>query len=160
MGVIKFILRVFGWLVTFVLQVAASFLTVFLFSVIFGWVDSQSRFGWLFLLLIVWSGYMIGINLVGQAALRWVWKGSRLLRSQRLIGTAVGALIPLLILLPIGYSVPMGDEGTQFYDLVSNNWQPVLAQTSLFAGIVGFYIPGFLRSSKSEGLGKGNRRGK
>jgi len=160
MGVIKLILRVFGWLVTFLLQVAASFMTVFLFSVIFGWVDTLSRIGWLFLILMIWTGYMIGINLVGQAALKWVWKGSRPLLSQRLIGTAVGALIPLLILLPIGFSVPIGDEGTQFYDLVSNNWQPILAQTSLFLGIVGFYIPGLLKSSKSEGLGKGNKRGK
>ena len=159
MGVIKFILCVFGWLVTFVLQVAASFLTVFLFSVIFGWVNTLSRIGWLFLILIIWSGYMIGINLVGQAALKWVWKGSRRIVPLRMIGSAVGVLIPLLILVPIGYSVPMGDEGTQFYDLVSNNWQPILAQTSLFAGIVGFYIPGFLRSSKTEGLEKGNKRG-
>ena len=98
---------------------------------------------------MIWTGYVIGINLVGQAALRWVWKSSKPLLYQRLIGTAVGALIPLLILLPIGLSVPMGDEGTQFYDLVSNNWQPILAQTSLFAGIVGFYIPGLLKTKKN-----------
>ena len=149
MGVIKFILRVLGWLLTFIFQVAGSFVTVFLLSVIFGWVDTLSRVGWLFLLLMIWCGYMIGINLVGQAALKWVWKGSKRIFTQRLIGSAIGALIPLLILVPIGYSIPIGAEGTQFYDLVSNNWQPTLAQTSLFLGIVGFYIPGLLKNNKN-----------
>jgi hypothetical protein len=148
MGVIKFILRIIGWLVTIILQVAGSFLTTFLFSVIFGWVEIQTRLGWLALLLMVWVSYLIGINLVGQAALRWVWKSSKLLTAQRLAGTAVGAIIPLLILLLIGYSVPMGTEGTHYFDLVTNNWQPILAQASLFTGIVGFYVPGVLRAHK------------
>jgi hypothetical protein len=88
--------------------VAASFLIIFLFSVIFAGVDTYSRMGWLFLLFMIWLGYVVGINLVGQAALRWVWKGSKLLVRQRLIGTAIGAFIPLLILLLIGFSVPVG----------------------------------------------------
>jgi hypothetical protein len=154
MGVIKFILRLIGWLVTIIFQVTGSFLIIFLFSVVFAGVDTQSRLGWLALLFVIWVSYVIGINLVGQAALRWIWKGSRLLGWQRLIGTAVGALIPLLILLPIGYSVPVGDEGTRFYDLVSNNWQPILAQASLFAAIVGFYFPGLLKTNKEPVTGE------
>lgn len=145
MGVIKFILHLIGWLVTIILQIAASFLIIFLFSVIFAGVDTTSRAGWLALLIVIWLGYVIGINLVGFAALRWVWKGVRVLMTQRLIGTMVGALIPLLILLPIGYSVPMGEEGTRFYDLVTNNWQPILAQAALFTAIVGYYVPSILR---------------
>jgi hypothetical protein len=148
MGVIKFILRIIGWLVTIIFQVAGSFLTTFLFSLIFGWVDIQSRLEWLALLFVVWLSYLIGINLVGQAALRWIWKSDKLLVSQRLIGTAVGAIIPLLILIPIGFSVPMGGESTQYYDLVTNNWQPVMAQASVFAGIIGFYLPGLLKNNK------------
>lgn len=153
MGVIKFILHLIGWLVTFILQIAASFLIIFIFSVIFASADSTSRLGWLALLFIVWLGYMIGINLVGQVALRWVWKGVQLLPRQRLIGTAVGALIPLLILLVIGYSVPVGDEGTRFYDLVTNNWQPILAQASLFAAIVGYYVPGLVKVKSEPVMG-------
>jgi hypothetical protein len=148
MGVIKFILRIIGWLVTIIFQVAGSFLTTFLFSLIFGWVDIQSRLEWLALLFVVWLSYLIGINLVGQAALRWAWKSDKLLVVQRLIGTAVGAIIPLLILIPIGFSVPMGGESTQYYDLVTNNWQPVMAQASVFAGIIGFYLPGLLKNNK------------
>ena len=152
MGVIKFILRIIGWLVTIIFQVAGSFLTTFLFSLIFGWVDIQSRLEWLALLFVVWLSYLIGINLVGQAALRWIWKSDKLLVSQRLIGTAVGAIIPLLILIPIGFSVPMGGESTQYYDLVTNNWQPVMAQASVFAGIIGFYLPGLLKRNKEPVL--------
>ncbi len=147
MGAIKFILRIIGWLATIIFQVAGSFLTTFLFSLLFGWVEIESRLGWLAILFVVWVSYMIGINLVGQVALRWVWKSDKLLVAQRLIGTALGAIIPLLILIPIGFSVPMRAEGTQYYDLVTNNWQPIMAQASVFTGIIGFYLPGLLKSN-------------
>ncbi len=145
MSAIKFILRLLGWLVTIILQIAVSFLIIFLFSVIFAGVDTTSRLSWLFLLFFIWLGYVIGVNLVGYGALRWVWKNIRLLTAQRLVATMIGALIPLLILLSIGYSVPVGDAGTRFYDLVTNNWQPILAQVSLFATILGYYLPGVLK---------------
>jgi hypothetical protein len=146
MGVIKFIVRIIGWLVTIVLQYAASNLVIFIFSVIFAGVDTISRIGWLALLLVIWVGFLLGINLVGWAALRWAWKDTRPLAKQRLLGSAIGAIIPLLILIPIGYSVPVGDAGTSFYDLVTNNWQPIMAQASFFAGIVGFYVPGLIKT--------------
>jgi len=153
MGMLKFILRLVGWLVTIILQIAVAFLIIFLFSVIFAGADTQSRLGWLALLFVIWVSYVIGINLVGQAALRWVWQEVRSLTRQRLVATAVGAFIPLLILLPIGYSIPVGDEGTRFYDLVSNNWQPILAQAALFAAIVGFYLPGILKIKSGPATG-------
>ncbi len=146
MAVIKFILHIIGWLATILLQIAFSFIIIFLFSIFFADVGSSSRLGWLALLFVIWLAYVIGINLVGALALRWAWKSIQPLATLRLIGTATGALIPLLILLVIGYRVPVGNEGTRFYDLVTNNWQPVLTQTSLFAAIVGYYLPGMFRS--------------
>jgi len=154
MGVIKFILRLLGWLVAIILQIAVSFLFIFLFSVLFAGVDTTSRLGWLALLLVIWLSYIVGINLVGSAALRWVLPGFAPQMSTRLLGTAVGSLIPLLILLPIGYSVPIGIEGTRFYDLVTNNWQPILVQASLFAAIVGYYLPGFFKGKPLTSQGK------
>jgi hypothetical protein len=148
MGLIKFILHIIGWLFTIILQIELSFLIIFLFSLFFADVGSTSRMGWLGLLFVIWLAYVVGINLVGSVALRWVWKGIQHLATLRLIGTAVGALIPLLILLVIGYRVPVGNEGTRFYDLVTNYWQPVLTQTSLFAAIVGYYVPGLLRGKR------------
>jgi len=149
MAVIKFVQHLVGWLVTIILQIAVSFLIIFLFSVLFAGVDTTSRAGWLALLFVIWLSYVIGINLVGIAALRWVWKGVKVLVTPRLIGTMVGALIPLLILLPIGYSIPVGDQGTRFYDLVTNNWQPILTQAALFTAILGYYLPSFF-GVKSE----------
>ena len=148
MGVIKFILHLFEWLVIIIFQIVASYLIIFLFSLIFSGVDTTSPAGWLAPLSGIWLGYVIGINLVGQIAFRWVWRGIRVLPAQRLLGTAVGALIPLLILLPIGFSVPVKDAGTRFYDLVTNSWQPILAQASLFAAIVGYYVPGMMKVNR------------
>ena len=77
-----------------------------------------------------------------------------LLIRQQLIGTAVGVMILLLILMAIGYCVSTGSEGTQYYDLVTHNWQPILAQAALFLGAVGFYIPGLLKSNKESMIGE------
>jgi hypothetical protein len=144
MKVIQFISDILGWLLTLVFQVVVSYLAVFLLSVVFKGVDTSTRLGWLESLLGIWLGYLIGINLVGQVTLRWAWKSVRLLSVPRLIGSALGALIPLLIILPIGYSVPIGVSGTRFYTLVTDTWQPILAQAALFASILGFYLPGML----------------
>jgi hypothetical protein len=148
MGVIRFILNIFGWLVTIILQIALSFLIIFLFSLLFPGLDTHSRLGWLAVLLGIWLGYGIGINFVGQIALRWVWRGIRVLPAQRMLGTAIGALLPLLILLPIGFSIPVGDTGMRFYDLVTDHWQPILAQVSLFIAILGYFIPGLLNVNR------------
>ena len=144
MRVIKLFLRSLGWLAIIIIQIVAAYFFIFLFSVIFSGVDSTSRVGWLASLFGIWLGYVIGINLIGQITLRWVWRGIRVLPVQRLLGTVIGAFIPLLILLPIGFSVPVGDSGTLFYELVSKNWQPILAQTSLFAAILGYFVPGVI----------------
>jgi hypothetical protein len=148
MNVVKFILRLVGWLITIILQIAASFAMILLFSIIFSGVDTISRPGWLFLLFGIWLGYIIGINLVGQVALHWVWKGFRLLTLQRLVSSMIAALLPLLVLIGIGLGVPIGDVGTDFYDIVTNHWQPILAQASLFTAIVGYYLPDFLKRNR------------
>jgi hypothetical protein len=153
MGVLKFILRVIGWMVTIIVQVAASNIVVFIFSLLFGWMEIKTLLGWLTLLFAVWLGYVIGVNLAGQAALRLVWKDVSPLTRQRLIGSAVGALVPLLLLLVIGYSVSIGTQSSNFYDLVTNNWQPILAQVSMFAAVLGFYIPGIMKISTETKMG-------
>lgn len=151
MKAINLIARILGWLVTIILQITASFLIIFLFSVIFGGIDTTSRLGWIALLFFIWLGYVLGVNLIGYASLRWIWKNIPLLPIQRLVGTMIGAFIPLLILLPIGYSVPVGDSGSSFFNLVTNNWQPILAQVSLFASILGYYVPGVLKPKVTSG---------
>ena len=147
MRLLKSILRMLGLLVILILQAAATQLVVFLFSVIFSWIDISTRLGWILLLVMIWLGYMVGINLVGWLALRYAWKEIPPLTLQRLIGSAIGVLFPLLILLVIGYTLPVGDVGTPFYNLVTNNWQPILAQTAVLAGLIGYYVPGVVRRS-------------
>ncbi len=137
MRLINFVLRVLGWVVIVILQIAVSFLVIFFFSVVFAGLDTTSRLGWLALLFFIWLGYVIGVNLVGDAYLHWVQKTFPLLTLPRLLGTMIGAIIPLIILLPSGFSVPVGDVGSTFSTLVTNDWQPVLAQAALFTAILG-----------------------
>ncbi|MGE5123240.1 MAG: hypothetical protein ACM3H7_01890 [Acidobacteriaceae bacterium] len=147
MSVLRFVLHLLGWIFTVVFQFVGSYLIIFVLSVIFAGVDVTSRGGWLLLLFIIWLGYVLGVNLVGTIALRWVWQGVPFLGMQRLIGSMAGALLPLVILLIVGYSVPAGGEGSRFNALITNNWQPILAQASLFASIVGYFVPGMLRQN-------------
>jgi hypothetical protein len=148
MSVVNFILRLIGWLITIILQIAASFLMILLFSIIFAGVDAISRPGWLLLLFGIWLGYVVGINLIGLLALRWIWRGFRPLTVQRLVGSIIGAALPLLVLIGIGLGVPIGDVGTSFYDIVTNHWQPILVQAALFTAIVGYYVPDFLKRNR------------
>jgi hypothetical protein len=147
MGAVKFILRLIGWVVTITLQMVVSYQIIYMLSVIFAEVDSTSRLGRLFLLFMIWLGYVVGISAVGLVAISWVWKGVRRLELQRLIGAAIGAFIPLFILLLIGYSLHVGDVGSFSYHLMTDNWQTLLAQTALYAGMLGFYIPGILKTN-------------
>ena len=142
MGAFRFILHMIGWIFTVVFQIVGSYLIIFVLSIIFAGVNTGSRGGWLILLIMIWLGYVLGVNLIGTIALRWVWQGVPLLPLQRLAASAAGAFLPLAILLVIGLSVPAGGEGSRFYNLVTNNWQPILAQAALFASIAGYFVPG------------------
>jgi hypothetical protein len=144
MAVIKSILRLLGWLLTMIAQVIASNITVFIFSLLFGWMVIDTHLEWFVLLFIVWFAYVLGVNLAGQAALRLTWKSVRPLTRERIIGSAIGAMIPLLALFLLGLTVPFGNTGSEFYDLVTDNWQPILAQASMFATVLGFYIPALI----------------
>ncbi len=153
MGIVKFVLRILGWIVIVIFQIAVSLFVIFLFTVVLAGVDTTSRPGWLALLFFIWLGYVIGVNLVGDIYFHWLQKTFPLLPSQRLIGTMLGALIPLIILLPIGYSVPVGDAGSSFATLVTNGWQPILVQASLFTAILGYYLPGVIPPKKPQTIG-------
>ena len=138
----RFILYVLGWLFTIILQIAASYIIIVIITFIFAGLDTTTRSGWLVTLFFLWFGYITGVTLVGLAALRWAWKSAHLDPRRRLLGAAVGAIVPLLVLIPIGFSVPAGDFGAGINDLVGNTWQPALAQASVFCAVVGFYLPG------------------
>jgi hypothetical protein len=141
MQVFKFVLRVLDWVAVAILQIIASYFVIFLFSIFFAGVDRTTRSGWLESLIGIWASFVIGVSLVGLLNLYWFRKEMALLPWKRVLTTAIGALIPLLILLPIGYSVPVGDTGSSFYELITVHWQPILVQASIFAAIVGFYVP-------------------
>jgi hypothetical protein len=145
MGILRFVLRVLDWVVTAILQVVVSYFIILLFSIIFSGVDRTTRTGWLASLLGIWLSFVVGTSLVGLANLYWLRKDIRLLPWLRILATAIGALIPMIILLPIGFSVPVGNTGSSFYNLVTVQWQPILVQASIFAAIVGFYVPSLVR---------------
>ncbi len=146
MKVLLSFFRIIGWLITITVQIIASYLAILLIDSIFSGLGNITRASWLVSLFVDWLGFVIGVNLVGYIALRWIWKVKVAFR-QRLIISMVGAIIPLAILLPIGYSLPVGDAGSSFADLVTNTWQPILVQASLFAAIVGYFIPSVLKRS-------------
>jgi hypothetical protein len=150
MTVLRFLLRVIGWLIVAIFQFIVSYFIIFLFSIVFAGVDRTTRSGWLVSLVGIWVSFVIGVSLVGLAYLYWLRKDMRLLVWKRVLATAIGALIPLAILLPIGFSVPVGDTGSSFYDLVTVHWQPILVQAAIFAAIVGFYVPGLFSTAVSS----------
>jgi len=61
-----------------------------------------------------------------------------------LIGTAIGGLIPILVLIGIRMVIAPNGTESQFKDVIANQWQPRLTSSSLVTGLVGFFLPGWM----------------
>ena len=126
-----------GWLLTIILQAAASVLLIIGISSLVATLRLDTRYG-LFVDFMLWVGHVLGINLVGWLAFRWVWKDIQPKTRQRLIGSGIGALIGWLLLLFIGDLVPVEAVGTPTYHLLTY----VILLVLVLGGLVGYYLPG------------------
>lgn len=143
----KKILRIVGWIFTILNQAVMGYLTIFLFSVMGSTLltpDNTSWGGWLINLLLVWLGFGIGVYSVGALSLNLGWSGSPKKYRARLIGTAIGGLIPILVLIGIRMVIAPNGTESQFKDVIANQWQPRLTSSSLVTGLVGFFLPGWM----------------
>ncbi len=127
----------FGWLLTILLQAAAAVGLVIGMSSLVAALRLDTRYG-LFVDFLLWLGHVLGINLVGWLAFRWIWKDIQPKTRQRLIGSGIGALIGWLLLLFIGDLVPVESVGTSTYHLLTY----VILLVLVLGGLVGYYLPG------------------
>jgi hypothetical protein len=140
MNLNKRILRLFGWLLTIILQAAAGLLLTIAVAGAASTLQLDSRYDFL-VNLMLWLGPVAGINLVGWMALNWVWKDVPKKVLQRLIGCGIGALIGWLFLLVFGSRIPVGNVGTPFYYYLTY----ITLLVFVLAGLVGYYVPGLRR---------------
>ena len=127
----------FGWLLTILLQAAAAVLLIIAISSLVAALRLDTRYI-LFVDFLLWLSHVLGINLVGWLAFRWVWKDIQPKTRQRLIGSGIGALIGWLLLLFIGDLVPVEAVGTPTYHLLTY----VILLVLVLGGLVGYYLPG------------------
>ena len=144
MKVTQLLFRSFAWGVTVLLQLIGALVVIFLLSLMVT-AEPVNLGGWLLLILAIWLGGCTGIFGVGWLALRFYWKQSPRRWRVRLLTTLACYMVPLLVLLGIGLSVPFGGMDSQFYDTISNNWQPTLSQIGLALGVLGFHLPSWFR---------------
>ena len=133
------------WLVTVSLQVMAAYLVVFVISILWGLikVNAITQVGWIFIIALVWLGFSLGIGTVGWLRLRKSQSSVSLI--QRLVASALAGLMPVAILLVMGLQLDFSDQ-LQFEAIITKHYQPRLLDVSLLLGILGFYLPGWLRT--------------
>ena len=133
------------WLVTVSLQVLAAYLVVFVISILWGLikVNAITQVGWIFIIALVWLGFSLGIGTVGWLRLRKSQSSVSLI--QRLVASALAGLMPVAILLVMGLQLDFSDQ-LQFEAIITKHYQPRLLDVSLLLGILGFYLPGWLRT--------------
>ncbi len=116
------------WAGVVILQLIMTQVVTFLFSMFIPNVEQFQQSHALLFALIVGLSFSVGVLLAGWLALKFGWlKGNPKLLA-RLIGTLMGAYVPLMIALII-YRV-----------IVAGN--PFLT-VSILLGILGYHIPGW-----------------
>ena len=117
------------------LQFIMTQITTLLFSFFLpGMEDFPQRYPALFV-VILGIMYSTGIYLIGWLAIHWRWLQIKPLVRARLIGTVIGAYLPLLLALLI---YPSLEAGNPFFFI------------AILTGLVGFYLPGWIKGKTTS----------
>jgi len=123
----KFI-RFLAWLGVVILQLVMTQVVTFLISMLIPSLEGiQQAKPWLFALVLGIS-FSIGVFLTGWAALKWHWLKTRPILSIRLVGTILGACLPLFLAL---FLYPWLEPGNPFFFI------------SGLMSVIGFHVPGW-----------------
>ena len=119
------------------LQYIMSQVVTFIFSLIFPITDTfiTTRPG--VFILILGICFTFGIFLTGWASIHWRWLKIKPVWIPRLVGTLIGAFVPLILALILYHPI---EPGNPFFFI------------SIFAAIIGFYIPALLPEKESAVL--------
>lgn len=147
----KFLWKLIAWIFTVFLQAISAFILIFVLSIIFANANVANRTGWLATLAGVAAGYTTGIWASGIGLLHIRKTQSTAPIVLRLFFTAAGTLLPLLIIVIIGWSgYTPARMDTAAQQRIINFWQPLLAQVALATGLIGFYLPGWMKTKPSK----------
>ena len=125
----KKILRFLTWLGIFLLQLILLQVVTFLFSLLVPGMENFGQTNPAIFVLILGVTFSLGIFLAGWLALKLRWLKSAPKYPARLVATLIGAYLPLILALIIFHSL---EPGNPFFSI------------SMLAGILGFYIPGWI----------------
>jgi hypothetical protein len=112
------------------LQLIMTQLVTFLVSLLIPGIEAFQKAYPVFFAIIVGATFSVGIYLAGWLALKWRWLKLEPKYTARLLGTLLGVYLPLIIALILYPSIEAGN--------------PFLG-ISMIAGILGFYVAGWVR---------------
>lgn len=132
------ILYVTGWIVTIILQALLGFFMGYIFSIV-GYNT------WLSTILSLWVGDTIGIFIIGAISVAMRPSVQPKNYFMRFSACAFGALLPIAVLIVLSFS--KGYDS----DIIQGGWGAILTVLSVMTGILGFYIPSWVLTSKTDG---------
>ncbi|HEY5270321.1 MAG TPA: hypothetical protein VII97_08290 [Anaerolineales bacterium] len=123
------VVRIFIWLGVVLLQLIMTQVVTFLLSLLVPGMDNFPQTHPLLFVLILGITFTVGNFLTGWLAFILRWLKMEPKPFARLIGTLVGAYLPLVVALFVDHPL---EAGNPFFFV------------SILASVVGFYVPGWL----------------
>ena len=133
MSAIKKILNVLAWIITIVFQIALGQIAgTIAIAIVQGKMPES--------MILLWVGITVGVFLIGALAilLRRTIRPKKYLF--RLGLTGLGVLIPVAILIAVGLNQGFDSE------IISGGLGLILTLLASILGMIGFYIPGWIKS--------------
>ena len=124
--------RFLAWPGVILLQLIATQVVTFIVSFLVPGMGDNQQFLPSYLVVILGITFTAGIFLVGWLAIKWHWLDLSPMVPARLLGTLVGAFLPMVVWLIVFQRIEVGSPSFFF---------------SIVAGILGFYLPGWVCSS-------------
>jgi hypothetical protein len=123
------VVRIFTWLGIVFLQLIMTQVVTFLVSLLAPGMENFPQTHSALFVLILGITFSTGVFLTGWLVLKLHWLKTKPKLTARLVGTLVGAYLPLVVALFVYHPL---ETGNPFFFI------------SILTSVVGFYIPGWL----------------
>jgi hypothetical protein len=124
----KKVVRFFVWLGVALLQLIMTQVVTFLVSLLALGMENFPQTHPVLFVLILGTTFTAGVFLTGWLALKWRWLKAEPRLLARLVGTLIGAYLPLVVALFLYHPL---EAGNPFFFI------------SMLMGVAGFHLPGW-----------------
>lgn len=134
---------IFGWALTFAVQVALSFILVEVFNLTVVPASITTLGAFLSIPLTILLSFLFGVFGIGMISLL-IRKIQPYYPLLRFVGTLVMAIFPMALLVFLGLTVGLENQ-VEFQEIVLDRMVPYYTQLNIVFSLLGFYLPSWFK---------------